>query len=572
MNKSLPLLTSHFPTLIERNTWYVDKTRFIPLLEEQNSPAIFFLRPRRFGKSLLLSVLDHYYGMQYADDFNRLFGDLHIGKPENATPLRNSFLVMKFDFSGIESGDKTLVRESFNSKIKIGFNDFNSHYNFLSPEEMAEINSSESPAVRIGSFLSEVQNRLKGNKIYLLIDEYDHFANELYSFDRKYFKDIVTGNGWVRKFYEVIKQFMGTGLIDRFFATGVTPVTLDSMTSGFNIAKNISLLDEFNELAGFTELDIQNMISSTILMPGGFDAGSIINDMRDWYNGSCFSFRAGKKIYNPQLVITFLSSFSRELRYPDEMADQNVTSDFKKIANILSPLPEDLNDSIVEEILLTGKISDTLTLQFNFEKEYSKADAISLLYYNGLLTIADNFAGLVTFSIPNYVVKQLYWEFFRDVRVSAKEMRFDSGEIGAALKEMSLNGDIRRFARYAQKVISSASFRDLQNFSEKHLKMIFLSLLAGNNAYFVSSEVETQLGYADLLLQKTHSNPGGWDHLIELKYIKSSRQNDMERILEDGRKQVSTYRDSLRMLVPEKLKTWLLIFTGKNTLEIVEVK
>ncbi len=571
MNKSLPLLTSHFPTLIERNSWYVDKTRFIPLLEGLNSPAIFFLRPRRFGKSLLLSVLDHYYGRQYAQDFERLFGNLFIGKPENTTPLRNSFLVLKFDFSGIESGDKSLVRESFNSKIKIGFNDFNSHYNFLTSEEMVAINSSDSPAVRIGNFLSEVQNRLKGNKIYLLIDEYDHFANELYSFDREFFKDIVTGNGWVRKFYEVIKQFMGTGLIDRFFATGVTPVTLDSMTSGFNVASNISLLDEFNELSGFTEEEIQELIAATIQNPGAFDSRTVINDMRAWYNGSSFSFRAKKKLYNPQLVISFLSSFSKEFRYPDEMADQNVTSDFRKIANILSPLPGDLNDSIIEEILVTGKISDSLTLQFNFEKEFSKADAISLLYYNGLLTIEDHFAGLVTFGIPNYVVKQLYWEFFRDARVSAKGAHFDSGETGAALKAMSLNGDIRRFVEYAQKVISSVSFRDLQNFSEKHLKMIFLSLLAGNNAYFVSSEIETRAGYADLFLQKTHNNPNGWNHLIELKYVKSSQPKHTDQLIEDGIKQVSMYRDSLQTVNRQKLKTWLLIFTGKDSHKIVEV-
>lgn len=201
MNKSLPLLTSHFPSLIERNAWYVDKTMFIPLLEKQNSPAIFFLRPRRFGKSLFLSVLDHYYGKQYDEDFDRLFGNLFIGKPENVTPLRNEFLILKFDFSAIDTGDSALVRESFNAKVKIGFNDFNSHYNFLTKEEMEEI---------------------------------------------------------------------------------------------------------------------------------------------------------------------------------------------------------------LEDLLVSGKISESLTLQYNFEKEFTKADAVSLLFYIGLLTIEDHFAGLITFRIPNYVVKQLY--------------------------------------------------------------------------------------------------------------------------------------------------------------------
>lgn len=571
MNKSLPLLTSHFPSLIERNAWYVDKTMFIPLLEKQNSPAIFFLRPRRFGKSLFLSLLDHYYGLQYKEDFERLFGNLFVGKPENVTPLRNGFLILKFDFSGIDTGDNALVRESFNAKVKIGFNGFNSHYNFLTKEEMEEINRSESPAVRIGNFLSEVQNRLKGNKIYLLIDEYDHFANELFSFNREYFKDIVSGNGWVRKFYEVIKQFMGTGLIDRFFATGVTPVTLDSMTSGFNVAKNISLAEEFNELSGFTEKEIREMIFSTIYREGAFNSDSLIADMRDWYNGSRFSLRAPEKLYNPQLVITFLSAFAKEFRYPDEMTDQNVTSDFKKIAAILSPLSQKVRDEIVEEVLVSGKISEILTLQYNFERGFSKGDAVSLLFYNGLLTIEAHFAGLITFRIPNYVVKQLYWEFFRDVRTSSKELPFDSGEIGTALKEMSVNGDIQRLVEFAQKVISSASFRDLQNFSEKHLKMIFLSLLAGNNAYFVSSELETSTGYVDLYLKRTRNNPGNWDHLIELKYVKSSQQKDIMSISKNGKIQVLEYRNSLPGVDLSNLKTWLLIFIGKTDLEIVEV-
>lgn len=571
MNKGLPLLTSHFPSLIERNAWYVDKTKFIPLLEIQNSPAIFFLRPRRFGKSLFLSVLDHYYGQQYVEDFDFLFGKFFVGKPENVTPLRNRFLILKFDFSGIDTGDKALVRESFNAKIKIGFNDFNSHYHFLTKEEMEEINRSESPAVRIGNFLSEVQNRLKGNKIYLLIDEYDHFANELFSFNREYFKDIVSGNGWVRKFYEVIKQFMGTGLIDRFFATGVTPVTLDSMTSGFNIAKNISLSEEFHELSGFTENEIKEMIFSTIYKDDAFDSDSLISDMRAWYNGSRFSLRALDKLYNPQLVISFLSSFAKEFRYPDEMTDQNVSSDFKKIANILSPLTQKVSDEIVEEVLVTEKISESLTLQYNFEKEFSKADAVSLLFYNGLLTIEDHFAGLITFRIPNYVVKQLYWEFFRDVSINSKDFPFNSGEIGTALKEMSINGDIDRLAECAQRLISSASFRDLQNFSEKHIKMIFLSLLAGNNAYFVTGEMETSKGYADLYLKRTRNNPGNWDHLIELKYVKSSKQKELKTISENGIKQVLEYRNSLQGVDTTKLKTWLLIFVGKNEFEIVEV-
>jgi hypothetical protein len=268
----------------------------------------------------------------------------------------------------------------------------------------------------LAKFLSSVSSGIDKPKIYILIDEYDHFTNELFAFNMGHFKEIVSRNGWVRKFYEVIKTYMGEGVIDRFFATGVTPVTLDSMTSGFNVAKNISLELKFNEMAGFTETELRGLVENTIYEDGKFDINHLIRDMRDWYNGSRFSPEGGEKLYNPQLVISFLADFSEKFKFPERMVDHNVTSDYKKITNILAPLSDEQRRLVVDEVLTTERIFEGLTLQYNFERDFTKTDAVSLLYYNGLLTIEDSFTGLMTYSIPNYVVKQLYWEFFRALK------------------------------------------------------------------------------------------------------------------------------------------------------------
>ena len=568
--KRIPSLTSNFADLISEDAFYVDKTHFIHKLERLNFKYIFFLRPRRFGKSLFLSMLQYYYGIQYIDRFEELFGEYFIGQPENQTRLRNSYLILRFDFSGISTENSLQIKESFNLRLNSGFREFNSNYGLLDEKILDTSELKYQPADYFLKLISMVSSKSSGKRIYLMIDEYDHFTNELFAFDTTHFVDIVSGNGWVRKFYEVIKQFMGSGLIDRFIATGVTPVTLDSMTSGFNVAKNISLLEGFNSLAGFTETELRSFIQNTLETEGKFDIEQLILDIRNWYNGSRFSPEGGDKLYNPQMVISFLADFSSKYSYPERMTDVNVTSDYKKIAAILKALGKDDREMITDLILTHETISEGLTIQYNFEKPFSKTDAVSLLFYNGLLTIAESFAGLITYTIPNYVIKQLYWEYFRSLRETEDNFVFDNAEIGFSLKEMSFDGKIERLVKYSQMVMNSISFRDLQNFSEKHIKMIFMTLLAGNSAYFVSSELETGRGYADIYLKRTGSNPGSYDHLIELKYLKSSNLKNIDTIKSTGIQQVSDYRDSLPPEIKTGLKTWLLLFHGKFEVIIIE--
>ncbi len=569
MKKRIPSLTSNYATLISENAYFVDKTQFIIKLEELNFKYLFFLRPRRFGKSLLLSVLEYYYGIQHKDRFEELFGEYHVGKSGNATPLRNSYYILKFNFSGINTQTEAEIIHNFDAEIERGIQDFTIAYRLFSKDEVASVLAIKGNVEMFKKFISMFTQTVPQGKIYILIDEYDHFTNELFSFNLNHFKEVVSRNGWVRKFYETIKIYMGEGVVDRFFATGVTPVTLDSMTSGFNVAQNITLDSDFHNMAGFTESELRVLIENTVYEAGKFNLDTVISDMRSWYNGSRFSKDADQKLYNPQMVISFLSQFSRRYEYPDEMADHNVTSDYKKISNILAPLPQELSDQIIQEVLETTKISERLTLQYNFELPYTKTEAVSLLFYNGLLTIEDAVVNSYNYVIPNYVIKQMYWEYFRYVFTTEKQLLYDNTKIDRSIMQMFREGKVDNLVEYVHSILKNLSNRDLQKFSEKNIKMIFMTLLMGNNAYFVKSEHENNSGYADLLLIPTKLNPGKDNFLLELKYLKKSSKENLEAEKAKAIEQVTRYKAEL---TSEGLdcKTFAIIFVGKSGYTVAE--
>lgn len=571
MKKRIPSKTPNFAGLLQENRYYVDKTGFIGILESISDKYLFFLRPRRFGKSTLLSTLEYYYGVQHRNRFEELFGEYFIGKPENTTPLRNSYHILNFSFSGIKTQEVETIEKEFNTEVVTQILSFLNTYSIASEGDEQNFTKELSAPELLRKFFTRFKMNVPDGKIYILIDEYDQFTNELFSFNTTHFKEIVSQNGWVRKFYEVIKQYMGDGTVDRFFATGVTPVTLDSMTSGFNVALNITLDDKFHEMAGFTEDELREMIKATIYEEGKFDLEQVVADMKEWYNGSRFSPEAVEKLYNPQMVISFLSKFCDNFTYPREMADINVTSDYTKIGRILQFLPKEDFNAIVEDILTHEEIQEGLTLQYNLEKPYTKMDAVSLLYYNGLLTIEKAVFSLYTYRIPNYVVKQLYWEFLRSVYERDNNFTYDNREIGLLIQELAFDGKIERLVNYARKVMGLISFRDLKNFRESNLKMIFMTILMGTNAFHTTSELETHEGYLDLIIRKTQLNPGKHEYLLEFKYIRKAEKSRYEKIKTEGIEQIMKYRDSLQVTQGTTLHSYLLLFSGKFEVEVVKV-
>jgi hypothetical protein len=324
-------------------------------------------------------------------------------------------------------------------------------------------------------------------------------------------------------------------------------------------------------MAGFTEEELRGMIINTFYEEGSFDLDALITDMRLWYNGSRFSLKAKEKLYNPQMVISFLIEYQREFEYPFVMADKNVTSDYTKISKILQFLPKEEWNSLIEVMYIDEEIVEGLTLQYNLEMPYSKTDAVSLLYYNGLLTIDKLKLDLISYQIPNYVIKQLYWEFFRYIYERDEGIKYDNKDIGLIVQELAFDGKIDLLVDYVKKILETLSNRDLENFRESNLKMIFLTLLMKTNAFIITSELETKQGYLDLLFRKTELNPGSNEYLLELKYLRKKDIVNFEKFKKDGITQVTKYRDSLTVTKSTTLHTYLLLFSGKSDIEVVEV-
>ncbi|WP_308873963.1 AAA family ATPase [Thiothrix subterranea] len=308
MKTKLPYGLSNFKDVILGGYTYVDKTAYIAQLEDSGKYNIL-LRPRRFGKSLLLSAMEYYYDSHYAADFDSLFAELYIGK--HPTPMKSGYSVLFMEFSGISTESYEAVYRAFNTKVELALQRFLERYGYPASDS-ASIAAYSSPHEKMEAFFKIVE----GQKILFLIDEYDHFANSILADDLQQFQQIVGKGGFVRSFYETIKTATQRGIIDRLFITGVTPIMLDSMTSGFNIGKNVSLTEEFNEAMGFTRAEVVSLLQP-LVENCGLDSTQLMADVTDWYNGYRFHINAAETVYNANMVLYFLDKFDyKRCAYP----------------------------------------------------------------------------------------------------------------------------------------------------------------------------------------------------------------------------------------------------------------
>jgi len=528
---------------------------YIEKLEDVPNSYQFLLRPRKFGKSLFVHMLHYYYGVEHKEVFNDLFGEYYIGK--NPTALANSFYVLKFDFSGISSKKEDSVINSFRTSILGSIEEFVGKYQLLSHQDLDEIKNEIEPADVLVSLFRKL-SATKSPDIMILIDEYDHFTNELLSFNIGLFKTSVSQNGFVRKFFEVIKTFTGTGLVKRLFATGVTPVTLDSMTSGFNIAKNLTLSTGFNEVMGFTEQEVQSILSYYEIE----NTERVLNDMRTYYNGSKFSPDAETKLYNSNLVWYFLSEYFENKRYPQTLIDPNVASDYSKISKIV-----ELGESIgmaeqMIEIIETGKATVKLTLQYSFEKDFTKSDLVSLLFYNGLLTIKESVMSAITFSIPNYAIRELYWEYFAALYEKRNKIPFGEITFLNLVFQFANTSDAKYLVTALEEIAKSLSNRDLENFREKDLKLLLIMVLSAASIFVIESEPEIAGGYADLVLTGKPAFNVQTNFVIELKYLQIKQSGEKELKLKEAKEQAERYANQLNRNVP--YQPIAIVFVGRE--------
>ena len=528
--KKLPYGISDYERLIENDYYYVDKTMYIEKLEDLPEPYIMFLRPRKFGKTLFTSTLENYYDILKANKFDKLFANTYIGK--NPTKLKNSYCILKFNFSGIDTSNEEATIKGFKSRTAFSIKEFVEKYNldfFVNFEDDAEN--------ILDNLIKSFKIQKAENKIYVIIDEYDHFANELLGFRTNEFKKLVSKNGKVRKWYEILKE--GTeSVVDRIFITGVAPITLDSLTSGFNISSDKTQDRDFNNMMGFTQTDLIEMMNSLGISDEEQD--TLLPIMKENYDGYQFSTKAQDKIYNSNMCLYFLKEYINYKEIPEKLIDVNIASDYNKLGNMLDLCKGEEREKIIEKTVSGQGIISDITAKFNPAIEFTEKDLVSMLYYLGYLTIQDNIAGYPKLNIPNMVMKEIYSDYFLRVLNQNFSMSANINYSELAL-EIALDGKIDRIVDLMQTYLQHLSNKDYMNFDEKYVKLIFYCIAMNLDIFRVKSEMEVQRKYPDILLIPKDTTKGYKSVMIEFKYLKKGEENKLAEKQEEARKQIEEY-------------------------------
>lgn len=549
MNLKMPYGISNFEELITENYYYVDKTKYIEKLENLPEKRIMFLRPRKFGKTLFTSVIENYYDKNKADKFNKLYGNTYIGK--NPTELKNSYCTLRFNFSGIDtSSEETTIRGFKNStieSIKLFIGKYNIDFYINDGQDAEEI---------LNSLLTAFSLQKINEKIYVIIDEYDHFANELLGFNLEQFRGLVSKNGKIRKWYEVLKKGTET-VVDRIFITGVAPITLDSLTSGFNIGTDITQDIDFNEMMGFTEKELVEILNNQEITKE--EQEKILPIMKENYDGYKFSLGAENQIYNSNMCLYFLSKYIRLGQIPNDLIDMNIASDYSKIGKMLDLCKGENKLEILQKTVQGKPIINRIVEKFNPAIEFTETDMISMLYYLGYLTIAGDLAGVPELVIPNKVMKEIYASYFMQLMSQEAEFRIDNSTSVQILKEIALDGKIDKIIEVLKIYLKNLSNRDLIKFDEKYIKLIFYCIAMNINSYFTKSEMEVNRNYPDILLVPRDRTKGYKAIMVEFKYLKKGEKSKLEEKQKEAREQIERYSEFEEIKEIEGLRKYTIV-------------
>lgn len=407
--KRIPYGVSDFMDIIQRNQYYVDKTMYLPMLEDE-ADALFFIRPRRFGKSLFISMMQAYYDIGMRDRFQELFGNLWIGS--HPTEYQGQFQILYLDFSKI-GGDITELKENFNTYCNDCIDNFIEKYQEYYPERVVEkVLKAETAARKLN--LIGIASEKEKSPLYLIVDEYDNFTNVvLNEHGEKVYRALTHASGFYREIFKVFK-----GMFSRIFMTGVSPVTLDDLTSGFNIGWHISTKPSFNQMLGFSTEDVREMIEyykTSGKIQADYDTDTIIGNIKPWYDNYCFSADAlltQSKVFNCDMVLYYIRNYMENGKSPAQMIDPNTKTDYNKMKKLLQLDKLDGNrKGILYQIAEEGEIVSTLATSFPASALTDPNIFISLLFYYGMLTIKGTRGDKMIFCIPNNNVRKQYYEY-----------------------------------------------------------------------------------------------------------------------------------------------------------------
>jgi hypothetical protein len=590
-----PYGISDFRQVIGEGYYFVDRSDHIRILEEMGK-QLLFLRPRRFGKSLWLSLLENYYDLARAGEFEQLFGRLAIG--QNPTPLHNQYLVMRWDFSVVDpQGSPDQVKQALHNHINNAVKSFALWYQDYLPEAI-----DVHPDDAIASFeavLGVVKKH--GHRFYLLIDEYDNFANEVLMGSgpggREHYEALLYGDGLLKTLFKVVKSAAAGRGLERVFITGVSPVALSDATSGYNVAEHISFEPALHDLCGFWEAEVAEALDE-IVRECGYPperAGEALATMRSFYNGYAFTHDAREQIYNPTLALYYFKHFQRHCEAPRAMLDGNFVSDRAKIAYVAG-LPggqELILEALEQDHLVVARLEDRFGVAEMLAPSQDRTFMASLLTYLGVLTLAGSTPlRELLMRIPNLVVRKLYVERIQETLLPDGR---DRDAAWTATRILFQSGDLQPVCDLVeQRYFPIFDNRDYRWANELTLKTAFLTLLFDDRLYIVDSETAIARSHADLSLirrPELWQQPQLWDFLLEFKLLKlkeagitgeEARQMDrlalaalpaVQASLAEARSQLQRYRTALEASYGQtlRLRTYAVVGLGFERLVWEEV-
>ena len=522
MGQTFSLGTSDFRWIREKNWLYVDKTATIELMENHTA-FITFLRPRRFGKSLLLSTLFSYYDLKSANQFDKLFEELYISL--HPTKERNSYYVLRLNFSKLTVETGSSIEFLFKEMILLELKKFIKYY---APENkqdkfLKDLEEKKSLGTLFEDTINNIAELRENGKVYVLIDEYDHFTNRMiFSNLEEEYKTAVRDSGYIRQFFTNLKT-LTDGPVKRIFITGILPILLNDITSGFNISENVSNRFQYQGAMGFTDSDVKELLErENISRSKHFDR------IKDLYNGLMFAFNADltrSYAYNPLMVLQYVESLISSGSGPKNILSPAVLSDQNKFDYFLKN-PENIQK--IMRITKTGSIRSSFEGLLSIVTMINPKHLATILFHFGLLTFKEfTTSKEVIYKIPNEVSTQLYDKYFIDYLQDHTPSLRDNGEIYEITKSVYNDGDLKRLTTYLQdELFPSFSFRDTLGLSEQSIKFVLIMFFRYTSYYEVITERESratrnQGGYVDLLLLKSHPEVQV-EWLIELKYVKKS--------------------------------------------------
>ena len=554
--KRIPYGMQNFEDVIKEDCYYVDKTPFIEQIEESNK-YFFFIRPRRFGKTLTLSMLENYYDINKKDKFEEIFGKLYIG--QNPTPEHNTYLIIHLNFAEVAAGLDD-YKDGLDNHCRLVFNFFCDIYAHILPTGTKEGLQQEPDAVSKLRFLCQKCQEV-GKKIYLFIDEYDNFTNMILANEEHLvrYRNQTHGEGYLRQFFNTIKGAAGNTL-GRVFVTGVSPVTMDDLTSGFNIGTNYSLSPKFNEMTGFTEEEVREMLDYySSVLPFNHTTDELIKVMKPWYDNYCFAAKSYGKttMYNSVMVLNFISNYiDNEYDIPDSMVETNIRIDYDKMRMLIRHDKEFAHDaSIIQQLVTQGFVTGTLNENFPAERINDPDNFLSLLFYFGMVTIDGTYKGETKFIIPNEVVRDQMYTYLLDT-YKENDLVYDRYSKGKLESKLAYDGQFKPYFEYIADCLKKySSQRDKQK-GEAFVHGFTLAMTSQNKFYRPISELDNDGGYADIFLSPLCDIYKDMvdSYIIELKYCKCQTTDEqVKKLFEEASAQISRYAES--DMVREAVKT-----------------